>query len=160
MTPATTTTSQKSSLPTDSAPIRSSDAKAALRGLFATFPTKDRSDPAAVLGTYLIALEGYSQKAVQGAITRIIRGEAGLNTAFLPTPAELSTVVRYMEGLYAPPKAVLALPAPGDVRDDSPEGIAHRASVVDRLWRKPKASIPTPEMRQAGHEAPPAADPF
>jgi hypothetical protein len=61
-----------------------------------------------------MAIDGYSLKAIEGAVRRIIRGEAdGIDMRFLPTPAQLGNLVATMEKLYAPVERPLALPAPG-----------------------------------------------
>lgn len=118
------------------------DAKGALLALFEAFPA-DRGEGTLAVGTYLIAIEGYSLPAIEGAVRRIIRGEAdGIDMRFLPTPAQLGNLVSYMERLHAPVERPKALPAPGDIRDDSPEGVAHRQAVIDRCrmnrwdWRQ------------------------
>lgn len=106
-------------------PASRAEATTALRALFEAFPA-DRSNGVGAAATNLIAVEGYSLVAIQKAVTRLIRGEFDwCSGKFLPTPAEVSRACRYCEDLIAPPKA-LALPAPGDVIDDSPEAIARR----------------------------------
>lgn len=102
----------------------------ALRALFRAWPA-DRGEGTGFAETYVIAVEGYSLRAIEGAVMRLIRGEvADVDKRFLPTPAQLGNLVAYMEKLYAPPEPRLALPAPGDIRDESPEGIARREAFV------------------------------
>lgn len=102
----------------------------ALAALFSAFPS-DKGEGAGFAATYLMAIEGYSLRAVSGAVRRLIRGEVDdVDKRFLPTPAQLSNAAGYMEKLYAPPEPRLALPAPGDIRDESHEGIARREAFV------------------------------
>lgn len=119
--------------PNHVSPASPAEAKGALIALFEAFPA-DRGEGSAAVATYLIAIDGYSLKAIQGAVKRLIRGEIhDVDKRFLPTPAQLSNAVAYMEKLYAPPEPRLALPAPGDIRDDSPEGIARREAFVAKV---------------------------
>lgn len=106
-------------------PASQAEATAALKALFTAFPA-ERGNGIGGAATYLIAVEGYSEPAIRKAVTRLIRGEFDwFGGKFLPTTAELSRACRYCEELLAPPKT-LALPAPGDIVDDSPEAIARR----------------------------------
>ena len=106
-------------------PASQAEATAALKALFTAFPA-ERGNGIGGAATYLIAVEGYSEPAIRKAVTRLIRGEFDwFGGKFLPTTAELSRACRYCEDLLAPPKT-LALPAPGDIIDDSPEAIARR----------------------------------
>jgi hypothetical protein len=124
-------------------PASQAEATNALKALFTAFPA-DRGNGMGGAATYLMAVEGYSLPAIQKAVQRLIRGEFDWVVGrFLPTTAELSRACRYCEDLIAPPKR-LALPAPGDVRDDSPEGIAHRQAVVDRWWNSRRMDDSTP----------------
>jgi hypothetical protein len=94
-------------------PASQAEATAALRALFTAFPS-DRGDIPGISATYRMAVEGYSLQAIEGAVKRIIRGEAdGIDKRFLPTPAQLGNLVAYMEKLYAPATPRQALPAPG-----------------------------------------------
>jgi len=91
-----------------------SEAKGALLALFEAFPA-DRGEGSLAVGTYLIAIDGYSLRAIEGAVKRIIRGEVDdIDRRFLPSPAQLGNTVAYLEKLYSPPARSLALPAPGD----------------------------------------------
>lgn len=95
-------------------PASQAEATGALRALFSAFPA-DRGDGAGLAATYLIAIEGYSLKAIEGAVKRIIRGEAdGIDKRFLPTPAQVGNLAAYVEKLYVPVEPRAALPAPGD----------------------------------------------
>jgi len=95
-------------------PASPSEAKGALLALFEAFPA-DRGEGSLAVGTYLIAIEGYSLRAIEGAVKRIIRGEVDdIDRRFLPSPAQLGNTVAYLEKLYSPPARSLALPAPGD----------------------------------------------
>ncbi len=115
-------------------PASRAEATTALRALFEAFPA-DRSNGVGAAATYLIAVEGYSLVAIQKAVTRLIRGEFDwCSGKFLPTPAEVSRACRYCEDLIAPPKP-LALPAPGDIIDDSPEAIARRQEHAENCRR-------------------------
>jgi hypothetical protein len=119
-------------------PASLSDATSALRALFEAFPTERGGNGSAA--TYLMAVEGYSLRAIQAAVKRLIRGEAaGHDGRFLPTPAQVSTAVRYCENLYAPPAPRQALPAPERQEPTEEE----RMAVADRVrqWVKDR----TPE---------------
>lgn len=106
-------------------PASQDEAKSALKALFTAYPA-ERSNGLGGAATYLMAVDGYSLPAIQKAVLRLIRGEFDwFGGKFLPTTAELSRACRYCEDLLAPPK-MLALPAPGDIIDDSPEAIARR----------------------------------
>jgi hypothetical protein len=141
-------------------PASRADATTALRALFEAFPA-DRGNGMGGAATYLIAIEGYSLPAIQKAVKRLIRGEFDWVVGrFLPTTAELSRACRYCEELIAPPKR-LALPAPGDVRDDSPEGVAHRQAAIERCrmnrwdWTQiaeAKAEMPDPTKPAKGSD--------
>jgi hypothetical protein len=103
----------------------------ALAALFSAFPT-DKGEGPAFAATYLIAIEGVSLKALDGAVRRIIRGEAdGVDMRFLPTPAQLGNLVRYMDKLYAPVERPIALPAPGSEALTEDE-VARRQAIADR----------------------------
>jgi hypothetical protein len=129
-----------------------------LRALFEAFPTGDRGDGMGALGTYIIAIDGYSLAAIQKAVMRLIRGEvAGVDERFLPTPAQLSKAVRYCEDLLAPVAPRKALPAPGDIlpTEDSKARVKDMAnfpsvaSPYDEYdaWVNAKATIKAPEPR-------------
>lgn len=114
----------------------------ALRALFSAWPA-DRGEGTGFAQAYILAVEGYSLRAIEGAVMRLVRGEVeDVDKRFLPTPAQLGNLVAYMEKLYTPPEPRPALPAPGDIRDDSPEGIARReafvAKVRERFGIKPQ----------------------
>jgi hypothetical protein len=115
-------------------PASPSAAKSALLALFEAFPA-DRGEGSLAVGTYLIAIEGYSIRAIEGAVRRIIRGEVSdIDKRFLPSPAQLGNVCAYLEKLYSPPEPVKALPAPGDG-----ERTAEEQARIDALvgkWRK------------------------
>lgn len=97
----------------------------ALRALFEAWPS-DKGDGVGLTKAYITAIEGRSLRALEGAVLRLIRGEVDdVDPRFLPTPAQLGNLTAYMDKLYAPPKT-LALPAPGDIIDDSPEAVARR----------------------------------
>ena len=94
-------------------PASQAEASAALRALFTAFPI-DRGESQGIAATYLIAIEGYSLRAIETAVKRIIRGEiSDIDKRFLPTPAQFGNVVAYCEKLYAPVEKRLELPAPG-----------------------------------------------
>lgn len=118
-----------------------SDAKGALLALFEAFPA-DRGEGTLAVGTYLIAIEGYSLKAIEGAVKRIIRGEVSdIDKRFLPTPAQLGNLVAYMDKLYAPPERRQALPAPGDVEPTKEEWARREkqaAAARERFGIKPQ----------------------
>lgn len=105
----------------------------ALRALFAAWPA-DRGEGTGFAEAYIIAIQGYSLKAIDNAVKRIIRGEVSdIDRRFLPSPAQLGNVCAYLEKLYAPPEPVRALPAPGDG-----ERTAEEQSRIDALvgkWR-------------------------
>lgn len=115
-------------------PASPAETTAALRALFTAFPS-DRGDVPGISATYLIACQGYSLKAIEGAVARIIRGEAeDIDRRFLPSPAQLGNLVSYLEKLYEPVAPRQALPAPGDgVR--TAEEQARIDSMVNG-WRK------------------------
>lgn len=106
----------------------------ALRALFAAWPA-DRGEGTGFAEAYIIAVQGYSLKAIDGAVKRIIRGEAeDIDRRFLPSPAQLGNVVAYLEKLYAPPEPRQALPAPGDgVRTADEQA---RIDALVNGWRK------------------------
>lgn len=114
-------------------PASPAEISAALRALFTAFPS-DRGDVPGISATYLMACQGYSLVAIEGAVRRIIRGEVSdIDRRFLPSPAQLGNVCAYLEKLYAPPEPVRALPAPGDG-----ERTAEEQARIDALvgkWR-------------------------
>lgn len=111
----------------------------ALRALFAAWPA-DRGEGTGFAEAYIIAIQGYSLKAIDGAVRRIIRGEADdIDRRFLPSPAQLGNVCAYLDKLYAPPRP-LALPAP--MREEpTPE---ERQRVADRVRGWVKDHTPPP----------------
>jgi hypothetical protein len=114
-------------------PASPSAAKAALLALFEAFPA-DRGEGSLAVGTYLIAIEGYSLRSIEGAVRRIIRGEVSdIDRRFLPSPAQLGNVCAYLEKLYAPPEPVRALPAPGDGERTAEEQA--RIDAIVGKWR-------------------------
>lgn len=120
-----------------SSPASLADATSVLRALFEAFPTERGGNGSAA--TYLMAVEGYSLRAIQAAVKRLIRGEAaGHDGRFLPTPAQVSTAVRYCENLYAPPTPRQALPAPA--AEELSE--AERLRVADKIRAWVKARTP------------------
>lgn len=127
----------------------------ALRALFAAWPS-DKGEGTGFAEAYIIAVQGYSLKAIDGAVKRIIRGEVSdIDRRFLPTPAQLGNVCAYLEKLYAPPEPMKALPAPGN-GERTPDEQARAESFIDR-WRRE-----TGRVRQGGEvitdrEAVPAA---
>lgn len=117
------------------------EAKSALRALLNAFPLAGHEDMREVIGTYLIAIDGYCLGAIQKAVSRFIRGEVEAHDGrFIPTPAQLSREVRYRQELMMPPEpARPALPAPIRVEPTEEE----RQRVADRVrqWVKDR----TPE---------------
>lgn len=112
----------------------------ALRALFAAWPS-DRGDGTGLTEAYIIAIQGYSLKAIDAAVRRIIRGEvADVDPRFLPTPAQLGNVVAYCEKLYEPVAPRQALPAP--VRPEPTE--EERQRVADRVRQWVKERTPDP----------------
>jgi hypothetical protein len=131
-------------------PASQADAFHLLKALFFAFPV-ERFDGTSAAATYLIAVEGYSLRAIEQAVRRLIRGEfEWFSGRFLPTTAEVSRACRYCEDLIAPPRRY-ALPAPGDIRDDSPAAVAQRQAFVERVrltrfdWKQvPDGNAPHP----------------
>lgn len=124
-------------------PASPSAAKGALLALFEAFPA-DRGEGTLAVGTYLIAIEGYSIQAIEGAVKRIIRGEAdGIDKRFLPTPAQLGNLVAYMEKLYAPATPRQALPAPGS-ETLTEEDLRRRRAMAERI----KAQFGVPGVKR------------
>lgn len=106
----------------------------ALRALFAAWPS-DKGEGTGFAEAYIIAIQGYSLKAIDGAVKRIIRGEADdIDRRFLPSSAQVGNLCAYLEKIYAPPEPVKYLPAPSSA-ERTPEEQARAASFVDR-WRK------------------------
>lgn len=131
-------------------PASQADAFHLLKALFFAFPV-ERFDGTSAAATYLIAVEGYSLRAIEQAVRRLIRGEfEWFSGRFLPTTAEVSRACRYCEDLIAPPRRC-ALPAPSDIRDDSPAAVAQRRAFVERVrltrfdWKQvPDGNAPNP----------------
>jgi hypothetical protein len=112
----------------------------ALRALFAAWPS-DKGDGTGLTEAYIIAIQGYSLKAIDGAVKRIIRGEADdIDRRFLPSPAQLGNLVARMEKLYEPVPPRQALPAP--VRPEPTE--EERQRVADRIRQWVKDRTPDP----------------
>lgn len=113
-------------------PASPAEAKSALRALFEAFPTGDRGEASAAIGTYLMAIDGYPLNAIQLAVTRLVRGEVeDVDRRFLPTPAQLSNVVGYCAKVLAPRIPRQALPAPGSETLTEDE-VARRQAIADR----------------------------
>lgn len=106
----------------------------ALRALFAAWPS-DKGEGTGFAEAYIIAIQNYSLKAIDGAVKRIIRGEAeDIDRRFLPSPAQLGNLVSYLEKLYEPVAPRQALPAPGDgVRTAEEQA---RIDAMVNGWRK------------------------
>lgn len=63
--------------------------------LLAAFPSQQRQEPAQVIATYMIALEGYSNAAIQAGIMKFIRGEwPSHEGVWLPSCAMVSRAVK------------------------------------------------------------------
>lgn len=106
----------------------------ALRALFAAWPA-DKGEGTGFAEAYIIAVQGYSLRAIDGAVKRIIRGEVSdIDRRFLPSPAQLGNVCAYLEKLYSPPEPVKALPAPGDGERTAEEQA--RIDAIVGKWRK------------------------
>lgn len=136
-------------------PASPSEAKSALIALFEAFPA-DRGEGTAAVATYLIAIDGYSLRSIQGAVKRIIRGEVSdIDKRFLPSPAQLGNVCAYLEKLYSPPEPVKALPAPGDGERTAEEQA--RIDAVVGKWRKDNGRHTTRGEIITDREAVPAA---
>lgn len=118
------------------------EAKSALRALFNAFPLAGHEDMSQVVGTYLIAIDGYCLVAIQRAVTKFIRGEVeGHDGRFLPTPAQISREVRLRQDAMTPPGPPRqALPAP--VRPEPTD--EERQRVADRVRQWVKDHTPDP----------------
>lgn len=118
------------------------EASNALRALLNAFPLAAHDDMRQVIGTYLMAIDGYCLAAIEKAVLRFIRGEvAGHDGKFMPTPAELSREVRYRQDAITPPEPPRqALPAP--VRPEPTE--EDRQRVADRVRQWVKDHTPDP----------------
>lgn len=113
-----------------------------LKALLKAFPMADREDMRGLIGTYVIAIDGYSLAAIQKSVTRFIRGEVeGHDPRFAPTPAQFSRDVRNRQDLMTPPEPPRqALPAP--IRQEpTPE---ERQRVADRVRGWVKDHTPPP----------------
>ena len=123
----------------DSTKHRFASSADALRALFNAWPA-DRGEGTGFAEAYIIAIERFSLRAVEGAVLRLIRGEVDdVDRRFLPTPAQLGNVAAYLEKLYAPPEQRLALPAPGSETRTEEEWARREqlaASVRDRFGIK------------------------
>lgn len=63
--------------------------------LLAAFPSQQRQEPAQVIATYMIALEGYSNAAIHAGIMKFIRGEwPGHEGVWLPSCAMVGRAVK------------------------------------------------------------------
>lgn len=101
----------------------------------------DRGDGTGLTEAYILAIEGYSLPAIEGAVRRLIRGEADdIDPRFLPTPAQVGNLTAYMEKLLAPPKTVKALQSPGDAPKS--EESKRRVAELARSW--PDRAVPSP----------------
>lgn len=118
------------------------EASNALRALLNAFPLAAHDDMRQVIGTYLMAIDGYCLAAIEKAVMRFIRGEvAGHDGKFMPTPAELGREVRYRQDLMTPPEPPRqALPAP--VRQEPT--VEERQRVADRVRQWVKDRTPDP----------------
>lgn len=118
------------------------EASNALRALLNAFPLAAHDDMRQVIGTYLMAIDGYCLAAIEKAVLRFIRGEvAGHDGKFMPTPAELSREVRYRQDLMTPPEPPRqALPAP--VRPEPTEEERQRVADSVRQWVKDRTPDP------------------
>lgn len=118
------------------------EAKSALRALFNAFPLAGHEDMTQVVGTYLIAIDGYCLAAIQRAVTKFIRGEVeGHDGRFLPTPAQISREVRLRQEAITPPEPPRqALPAPAREEPTDEE----RQRVADRVRQWVKDRTPDP----------------
>lgn len=113
-----------------------------LKALLKAFPMQDREDMRGLIGTYLIAIDGYCLSAIQKSVARFIRGEVeGHDGRFAPTPAQFSRDVRYRQDLMTPPEPPRqAIPAP--IRQEpTPE---ERQRVADRVRGWVKNHTPPP----------------
>lgn len=112
------------------------EAKSALRAMLNAFPLAAHEDMREVVGTYLLAIDGYCLPAIQKAVLRFIRGEVAEHDGkFMPTPAQLSREVRYRQELMTPPEpARPALPAP--IRPEPTEEDRQRVADKVREWVK------------------------
>ena len=63
--------------------------------LLSAFPSQQRQEPAQVIATYMIALEGYSAAAIHAGILKFIRGEwPGHDAVWLPSPGMVGRAVK------------------------------------------------------------------
>lgn len=112
----------------------------ALRALFEAWPS-DKGAGTGLTEAYILAIEGYSLPAIEGAVRRLIRGEVDdVDPRFLPSPAQVGNLTAYMEKLLAPPKPVRALQSPGDA--PKTEESKRRVAELARSW--PDKVVPSP----------------
>ena len=112
----------------------------ALRALFAAWPS-DKGAGTGLTEAYILAIEGYSLPAIEGAVRRLIRGEVDdVDPRFLPSPAQVGNLTAYMEKLLAPPNPVKALQSPGD----SPKSEESKRRVADMARTWPDKVVPSP----------------
>lgn len=112
----------------------------ALRALFAAWPS-DKGEGTGFAEAYIIAIQGYSLKAIDSAVRRIIRGEADdIDRRFLPSPAQLGNLAGRMEKLYEPVTPRQALPAP--VRPEPTDEERQRVAERVRQWVKDRTPDP------------------
>lgn len=63
--------------------------------LLSAFPSQQRQEPAQVIATYMLALEGYSAAAIHAGILKFIRGEwPGHEGVWLPSCAMVGRAVK------------------------------------------------------------------
>lgn len=127
----------------DSNPTFASPADA-LRALFSAWPA-DRGEGTGLTEAFIIAIQGYSLKAIDGAVKRIIRGEVDdIDRRFLPSPAQLGNVCAHLEKVYAPVERKLALPTPDDRPAESDEAAWERRRLLAEAVLARNAPPPNP----------------
>jgi hypothetical protein len=80
-------------------PASMSEMTEMLGRLYSNFPERDvdESERIARIRGYCIAIDGVSVAALREAERRILRGEAGFNPTFMPTPPELALLCRSIQ---------------------------------------------------------------
>lgn len=75
----------------------------ALQVLFAALPSSNAGEATELrMRAYLLALDGIPAVALRDAVTRILKGTAGLdNPKFVPTPPELAKLCRACSAQYS-----------------------------------------------------------
>lgn len=102
----------------------------ALRALFSAWPA-DRGEGTGLTEAYIIAIQGYSLKAIDDAVTRIIRGEIDdIDRRFLPSPAQLGNLCAYLEKVHAPVERKRSLPTHDDRPAADDEVAWHRRRAI------------------------------